>query len=108
MRVEREAVGNFLVLRLSGDFDAAGVDQFRQAVETGMTDPNVSSLVVDMKGLTFLDSSGLGALLGRFRRLRGNMRLLNPSAAVRPVLELSGIYKIMPVFESEGRALGAR
>ena len=111
MRVEQEAVGTFLVVRVSGEFDAAGVDAFRAAVEEGLAGSDLKSLVVDLRGVTFLDSSGLGALLGRDRRqvqAGGSMRLLNPSPAVKPILELSGIYRIMPVFESEVRALGSR
>jgi len=111
MRLESEAVGTFLVVRLAGEFDAAGVEAFRQAVEEGLGAGELKSLVVDLRGVTFLDSSALGALLGRFRRLSqigGSMRLLNPSLTVKPILELSGIYRIMPVFESEVRALGTR
>lgn len=111
MRIEHEVRNHRLVVRLQGELDMSTAEVFRQAVDTALAQTRLKDLVIDLSGVSFIDSSGLGALLGRYRRLAqngGKMSLLNPAQPVRPILELSGFYKIMSIYESEPKATGTR
>ncbi|MFN2389927.1 MAG: STAS domain-containing protein [Actinomycetota bacterium] len=57
------------ILRPTGDLDVYTVGSLRDAIGT-MLEQNVTKLVVDLDGVPFMDSSGLGALMGGVRRLR--------------------------------------
>lgn len=97
-----------IIIRPSGDLDVHTDPSFRNEVDKGLAQGGIQNLVVSLKNVTFIDSSGLGALLGRYRRmveLGGKMALVSIPARVKPVLELSGVLKIIPVFESEKKAL---
>jgi anti-anti-sigma factor len=77
-------------LRLSGEFDMSSVETFRLAVETS-ADPE-REIVLDLTDLTFLDSSGIRAILTMVQEIGTNGVLLrNPQPNVRRVIELVGI-----------------
>jgi anti-sigma B factor antagonist len=77
-------------LRLSGEFDMSSVETFRLAVET-CAEPD-REIVLDLTELTFLDSSGIRAILTMAREIGTNgVVMRNPQPNVRRVIELIGI-----------------
>jgi anti-anti-sigma factor len=77
-------------LRLSGEFDLSSVEAFRLAIETS-ADPE-REIVQDLTHLTFLDSSGIRAILTMAQEIGTNGVLLrNAQPNVRRVIELIGI-----------------
>jgi anti-sigma B factor antagonist len=68
----------------------------------------VDHLVVDLARVSFLDSSGIGVLVGALHRVRehhGSITLVAPSPRVRQVLGLTGVTQVMPVHASLDEAL---
>ena len=96
--------GSQATARLSGEFDLKAAPAVREQLD-GLIDAGLQSIVVDLRGVPFLDSSGLGVLLGRYRRLseRGGTIYLVAAAegSVRTVLEMSGVRQVMPLLTSE-------
>jgi anti-sigma B factor antagonist len=65
-------------------------------------------LIVDLAGVTYIDSAGVGVLVGRLlhvMRRGGRMKLLHPSARVERVLEITGLHGVFEIFEREQDAL---
>lgn len=111
MRIECETRGRNLVVRLNGELDLLTADAFRQTVERALDRSGAKNLFLNLEGVTFIDSSGLGVILGRFKRISqisGRMGIIGPTPGVRPILELSGIFRIIPILESEAAISGAR
>ncbi len=69
VEIEIEEAGDYRVLRPNGDLDVYTVGSLRDAIAT-LIDQETSRVVVDLDGVPFMDSSGLGALMGGVRRLR--------------------------------------
>jgi anti-sigma B factor antagonist len=68
LRIEQEQTGDgYTICRPVGELDAFTVSQFRQALAELVNGPR---LVIDMSGVPFVDSAGLGALIGGIRRAR--------------------------------------
>lgn len=89
-----------VLVRLAGELDEHTAAQFREAVERELDDSGSSNLLLDLSDVTFIDSSGLGALLGRYKRVsqaEGRMAIIAASPQVRRILELSGLLKIIPL-----------
>lgn len=104
-----EQVGRAYVVRLQGEFDEEAADRFRTQVDAVLEQAGIRDLIVVMREVTFIDSSGLGALLGRYKRLQargGRVQIVAPPRHVRAVLELSGVPKLIPILRSERQALG--
>ena len=98
-----------LVVRLAGEFDLHSAHDFRRRVDAELDEsPRLKNLVLVLGDVQFIDSSGLGALLGRYKRIRargGRVVAVGVNPRVRRVFEASGLLKLIDVADSESRAL---
>ena len=82
---------------LHGEVDVATVDQVRVALTDAIAG-RPRTIVVDLSDLSFIDSTGLGALIFGFQRCRDSgihFRLARPTRGVRQILVLSGILEVV-------------
>lgn len=102
--IETQQYGDTAFLRLTGEFDLAGESDFNQKADALLIEAR--TLVVDLSGLTFIDSSGLRALLQlREQMLTDGLDLaIVPGAAqVRATMEVTGVDRVLPlVAEADG------
>lgn len=87
--------GGVRLLQLNGEFDMAGVDRFEQLLNADQT-PEAATFVLDLRGLTFIDSSGLRALIMADQRVRadgGRVIVVKGSDRVNQVLEVTGVAR---------------
>lgn len=82
------------VLTVEGEIDLSTAPQFRTALETVLR-AEPAGIVFDLGGVEFIDSSGLAVLIEAATATR--VQLVRPSHAVRRVIELTGLAKILPV-----------
>lgn len=99
-----------VIIAPEGELDLARVGEFRlQLFETARD--TTAGLVVDFSNVSFIDSSGLTALLElqhRFRRVKRQLAVVAPSGtAVAVVLGLTGLRDRLPVYETRDAALEA-
>lgn len=90
-----------VILALHGEVDVLNVDQVRVAVNEAIA-LRPASLVVDLSDLSFIDSTGLGALIFGFQRAREqgvSYRLARPTRSVHQVLVMSGLLELVEVVE---------
>ncbi len=104
--IERQsgANGDSLVTRLNGKLSLETVNGF---ISTLRPEP-ASKLVIDMSGVSFLDSAGVGALVSLFvsRRNHGKtLALAGLTQQGNAVMQVSGLLKLLPVFPSVEAAL---
>jgi anti-anti-sigma factor len=96
------AADGSVVVTLAGELDAGSVGPVREEL-FGLVAPG-RTLVIDLAGLEFLDSSGLGALvltLTRARAAGGVVTIVHPSARVRRVLEASHLVELFGVADAD-------
>ena len=97
MRYETEQIGGALVVKLYGEIDQHCVSEIRDDIDRQIALRNINSLIVDLGGVEFMDSSGIGMIMGRYKNMvsrGGKMMLVRPQPQVDKVLELSGIKKL--------------
>lgn len=93
-----------LIVSVKGDFDLVCADEFRQKVDKAWDEIMGRHLLVDLTKVKFIDSSGLGVILGRFRKIKaqqGIMVLYGMNSTIRRILELSGIMSLIYVVDNE-------
>lgn len=86
------------VLELA-ELTAGNAAHVRDDIRAALT-PTTSQLDIDLSGMTFLDSSGLGALISLHKSMRsqnGTVRLVNPSSTVRQILELTRLHRVFEI-----------
>ncbi|MCL6443717.1 MAG: anti-sigma F factor antagonist [Alicyclobacillus sp.] len=108
MAIESSVTKGILTVRLHGELDHHAVEQIRDDIEQQLASTQYRGLVLSFRGIDFMDSSGLGLILGRYRTIAqhgGKLVLCEVSPALRKLFELSGILKIVPVVDTEQQAI---
>ncbi|PKM89022.1 MAG: anti-sigma F factor antagonist [Firmicutes bacterium HGW-Firmicutes-12] len=93
-----------LIIYLTGELDLVKANEFRETVDNTMEEMMAKNLIIDLSSVNFIDSSGLGVILGRFRKIsakEGQVVLVGLNSNVRRILELSGILSFIPVCTDE-------
>ncbi len=97
--VSRETQGEYVLVRLSGEVDLSWSQQVRQEVLAALEQSN--AVAVELSEVSYIDSSGIAALVEGFQNARGKSQqfvLIAVSAAVRAVLELARLDRVFLLF----------
>ena len=108
MLIDLEVKNNSLVVRLGGELDLRIINYLRDTLEEALDKNDVKHVILNMNSVTFIDSSALGVILGRYKRIAqngGKVGLVGIRPMVKRILELSGLLRIMREFPSEQEAL---
>ena len=92
--MEHERKNSTVTVRISGELDHCSAQTIRRELDDILLDPGVRQLVLDFGGVTFMDSSGIGVILGRYRALSlrgGKVAVKNMNPQVKKVFLLSGM-----------------
>ena len=98
MKVVCKKNGPHLMASLSGELDHHGAEQVRKKLTGALEDSRVKILTLDLGGVTFMDSSGIGVILGRYKTIHargGKLMIENPSEQVQRILKMAGINKLV-------------
>lgn len=82
-----------LLVRVSGEIDHHGAVGLRRGIDTLIWERSPRKLILDMSGVTLMDSSGLGFIMGRYKLMKetgGETCVKNPSPCVFRILKLTG------------------
>ena len=102
MKIKFSIGPNDPTVTLEGELDEHTSEYVRLTLDTLLGeffDKKITRVVLDLSKLSFMDSTGVGVLLGRYKKWGGRNMLIcikRPSPHVDRVLKLSGIYQIMP------------
>ncbi len=110
MELECEPRGGRLIVRVTGDLDLSSAATFRSRVDGWLADTASRDLLLNLRHVSFIDSVGLGAILGRLRGLQrtgGHLAIVEPEGAVKAILKIGGIDKVAAVYTSERAAVAA-
>ena len=97
------------VIRPEGDrLTALGANAFRQDV-SHLIDGGSTRIVIDLSGVRFVDSSGLGAIVGLLKKVgnRGEVVVCGPGDAVRQMFRVTRMDRVFQIFPDPAAALAA-
>lgn len=108
LHIDLEVVSHVLIVRLSGELDHHTAEKLKQQMEDKILKGHVQNIVLSLENLHFMDSSGLGVILGRYKQITsrgGEMVVCSINPLIHRLFELSGLFKIIKIRENEGEAL---
>lgn len=103
-------VSGVAVVSVSGEVDVATCRLLRGALLRVVTDEKYRGLVVNLAGVTFIDSTGIGVLVGVWRRVMATdsgLAVAMPSPQVQKVLDATGLTEVLSVYSLEADAVQA-
>lgn len=108
MKITVEISNRTLIATLSGELDQHTAKNVKDQLEYHIKNEDVINLIFNFSALSFMDSSGIGVIIGRYKlidSLGGAVAIVNTSFAVDRMLTLSGIKKLIPVYPTTEDAL---
>jgi stage II sporulation protein AA (anti-sigma F factor antagonist) len=97
MSVIMESVGNILIAYLNGEIDHHSAKSIREEIDKSVEGIKPAQLTLDFKNVTFMDSSGIGLVMGRYRLMQminGKVTVKNASLHIRKVMRLAGLDRL--------------
>ena len=99
MNIDYRLEQGVLYVMLSGELDEYSASYIREHLDKTFENSEFNSVVFEMSSLDFMDSTGIGVLIGRYKKLKKNNKKIyisNPTRAIEKIFNMSGIYDIMP------------
>ena len=99
MDIKFNSVDDTLYISLIGELDDCASGYARDVIDDKLRKYTYNNVVFDMSDLTFMDSTGIGVLIGRYKYLKNkrvDAYISNPTSTVEKIFRMSGIYEIMP------------
>lgn len=99
-RIEKQT----LHLYLDGELDMNNADELKLILDSDIEKRGIKTIVINMSDLKFIDSSGLGVILGRYKKLLpmgGKIKITNVPPHIYRIMELSGLPKIIDFYSDE-------
>lgn len=97
-----------MIAEIDGELDHHNAVRIREKLDHEIMAKHINRMVFDFSKLTFMDSSGIGVIIGRYKKLKGvdgKVCIVTKSSNVSKLLKLSGLVKLMPVYGSVNQAL---
>ena len=95
--------GKTVVVCMAGELDHHTSESARESLDNLIEDNSIKNMVVDLSELKFMDSSGIGVFIGRYKILSeraGKMVVFGLNNHISKIWEISGLYKIIAIYES--------
>lgn len=107
LKIETRMVGGKAVLDLAGEVDSYNSPKLREKM-VALIDAGSPELVINMTEVDYIDSTGLGTLVGGLKRASekdGTIRIICPNEQIYKVFHITGLVKVFSIFDNEQAAL---
>jgi stage II sporulation protein AA (anti-sigma F factor antagonist) len=105
MQVNLTRQENTLCAQLIGELDHHGAGEVREHIDNAVLRQRCRQLILDFSGLTFMDSSGIGLIMGRYRlmaSLGGRLSIQGTDHRLENIIRLAGLEKL-PIWDDSER-----
>jgi stage II sporulation protein AA (anti-sigma F factor antagonist) len=108
MYLKFDKIDDKLIVYLMGELDHHSAEEVRNKIDDRIDREKISKLILNFSGVTFMDSSGIGVVIGRYKKIltrKGSLCVAEVNSSIKRVFELSGIFRIIKVFNSLDEAV---
>jgi stage II sporulation protein AA (anti-sigma F factor antagonist) len=105
-----DVIGRCLVVGLQEELDHHYAIRLREKTDRLLDKGKIKHIIFDFTGVKFMDSSGIGVIMGRYKRViftGGKVAVVGVGGSIDRILNLSGLYKIIEKYETVKDAVGA-
>lgn len=95
---------NCLTIYLPSEVDHHNAEEMRKNADTLIERNHIKFVIFDFEMTDFMDSSGIGVIMGRYKMIRlvgGEVWAVHANARIKKILTMSGMTKIMQIYEED-------
>lgn len=99
-----EQAGEVLTIHVPAELDHHNAEQIRVEADRVLDEGEIRKIVFDFQQTVFMDSSGIGVIMGRYRKIRfagGTVLAIHVGDQIGKIFHLSGLYRTIPVSRME-------
>lgn len=108
MQVETQYKNMTLIIGIYGEIDHHSTEEIREKIDKALQHRTCKNILFDFSHVTFMDSSGIGMVIGRYKHMKslgGKTVLASADEKVAQIFKISGLMKILPAFANVKEAL---
>jgi stage II sporulation protein AA (anti-sigma F factor antagonist) len=97
-----------LIVKVDGDLDHHEAEKVKRAIDEEYEKKNCTNIIFDFKNLAFMDSSGIGVIIGRYKKVKNNggkVAIANVNQHLKKLIEVSGLLRIIKCYNSLEEAI---
>lgn len=110
MNIGFEYMDRLLIIKINEDIDHHSCENIRTKIDKEIILKNPKSILWDMENVGFMDSSGIGVLIGRYKLIANNggkSGMINIKPQIMRVCEICGLQKIIPIYPNKKQAIAS-
>lgn len=99
MQLKNRLHKNILYISLDGELDEHTAEYTRINLDRMLSATQAMQIVIDLANLRFMDSTGIGVLIGRYKKMKDRnvpIYVANPSSQAERIFKMTGLYQIIP------------
>ena len=99
MNIKSRVYNNTIYIMLIGELDDYSATYTRNTLDHLFDMSNFNQVIIDLSELEFMDSTGIGVLIGRYKRMKSSnipIYICNPNNHIEKIFKMTGLYEIMP------------
>ena len=104
MIVEFKKEDKVLIFKLTEDVDQHTVEKVRRKMDNEIKGYSPRKIVFDFSNISFMDSAGIGMVLGRYKlakMLNGDLEIINVNKSMKKIFDMSGVSRIINIVEED-------
>ena len=99
MEIRSRVYNNIMYVTMSGELDESNAPYSKATLDDLFLNADFGQVIIDLSELSFMDSTGVGILIGRYKKLKEKgipIYICNPSKHAEKIFNMTGLYNIMP------------
>lgn len=108
MYLEFEKCNKILIVTLIGELDHSSAEEVRIKIDDRIERDDIRKVILNFSKVTFMDSSGIGAVVGRYKKINnkgGKLCIAETSKNVDRIFEMAGLYKLINKYNTVDEAV---
>ena len=91
-----------LIISLNAELDHHLADEMREVIDEIIDERGVNRIIIDFSKVGFMDSAGIGLIMGRYKKIRdkGDISVVGADESIKRILLISGLHKIVYIYDN--------
>ena len=101
---------NLVIELMVPELDHHITNEVRDGIDNILNTRPIKNIIFDFKNIRFMDSSGIGVIIGRYKKISndgGKVSVINVNARVKKIFDLSGMNKIVSIYDTNEEAISS-